>query len=646
MAARLKQTRAGLLASADPAPKYEPYSLYNTFVQRINNSSNSGFVNICSYAPANPTTGQRRIVRNPVGSPGNIRLGLGSATQNMTGAPPATVNTVTLAPGEEWEVINSAFGIYASSDLTTGNVPAGLYAEVEIFFGVPELYGIPTANTKRAVTAKGGKQYSLTSISAAHANGPIALLKDRVTYCRGGTSETRMLQISTDYGTVADPTTATWTNINLFSGISISDTIESVVDTDDGEVLLATRGTGTSRWFKSSGWSVNKATATWTQTHSTVAGTFANQYCGHQFITAGSVVVVSTEGSQILNAQITASISGTTLTVTAGTANTGSGLLVVGRRMYQPLYLGGTYYGTILSQTSGTAGREGVYELDVNSGTVASGTMLALDSFTQMNDRARFVWLSNDYGATFNQIFEVRAFALATGLTEPISTMHVHGVAFDADWSRIYVCFGDNAGNTNPASPLFNNAAKTSKANGFGFAQVAYSDDLGVTWGLLPTPTNWLNNNTDTTTLQFIVPTITPESIAFNIDLGDPSAGMVYRKTGFRKYGESHPLVGLTGAGGINGRSGRFGVPGNYTYSLAGYNTTRNLTGLWRHYWYLSPDGIRWHQLYTEGTLTSGPDGVKYVLGPDANGKITVVHGSDQDGVSGGRFKRAALAYA
>lgn len=72
-------------------------------------------------------------------------------------------------------------------------------------------------------------------------------------------------------------------------------------------------------------------------------------------------------------------------------------------------------------------------------------------------DPARYVYLSLDYGRTWKKIFDLIAYVKTQGVAEPIA-QHVHGVAWDKYWDRIWVTFGDRTNGT------------------------VFSDDLGKTW--------------------------------------------------------------------------------------------------------------------------------------------------------------------
>lgn len=72
----------------------------------------------------------------------------------------------------------------------------------------------------------------------------------------------------------------------------------------------------------------------------------------------------------------------------------------------------------------------------------------------QVGQNARYVYLSTDSGSTWRSIFDLNAVTDGEGV-------HIHGVAFDEFWNRIWVSHGDGSSGTNG---------------------LYYSDDLGATW--------------------------------------------------------------------------------------------------------------------------------------------------------------------
>jgi hypothetical protein len=74
-----------------------------------------------------------------------------------------------------------------------------------------------------------------------------------------------------------------------------------------------------------------------------------------------------------------------------------------------------------------------------------------------VTENARYVYMSLDSGKTWATVFDLNAYLATQGRSTPTGN-HVHGVAWDPYWDRIWVTFGDDT-------------------NG-----ILYSDDLGVTW--------------------------------------------------------------------------------------------------------------------------------------------------------------------
>lgn len=76
---------------------------------------------------------------------------------------------------------------------------------------------------------------------------------------------------------------------------------------------------------------------------------------------------------------------------------------------------------------------------------------------TGLTQYARYVWMSLDYGKTWRQVFDLGAYLTSRGVAST-DGMHMHGVAWDPYWDRLWVTFGDAA------------------------SGLLYSDDLGATW--------------------------------------------------------------------------------------------------------------------------------------------------------------------
>lgn len=78
-------------------------------------------------------------------------------------------------------------------------------------------------------------------------------------------------------------------------------------------------------------------------------------------------------------------------------------------------------------------------------------------------ENARHTYLSTDYGKTWTNVFDLNAYLTDVQGRATTDGQHLHGVAWDPYWDRIWVTFGDNMG-------------------GNGSNGILYSDDLGETW--------------------------------------------------------------------------------------------------------------------------------------------------------------------
>lgn len=157
---------------------------------------------------------------------------------------------------------------------------------------------------------------------------------------------------------------------------------------------------------------------------------------------------------------------------------------------------------------------------------------------------ARRVYLSNNFGLDgFNNatpIFDIYTYGQSQGIAYP-GGVHLHGVAYDQEDGRIYVCYGDDVG-----------AAK--QIAGVGNNQVVYSDDRGVTWNKLTMGPNFASS----ANVQMLNCTPTKDFIIFTPDVSDPKSIMLYPKKGYRNLGLPiwGPGMSNSGVAGQNLRAG------------------------------------------------------------------------------------------
>ena len=94
--------------------------------------------------------------------------------------------------------------------------------------------------------------------------------------------------------------------------------------------------------------------------------------------------------------------------------------------------------------------------------TVAGNTVTASEYGLRGDEGSRRGWLSEDYGATWTQVFDIKT-VVAEGRPPWTTDAHLHGMAWDEYWHRLWVVTGDS---TNTAT--------------------YYSDDKGSTWRFVP----------------------------------------------------------------------------------------------------------------------------------------------------------------
>jgi hypothetical protein len=226
-------------------------------------------------------------------------------------------------------------------------------------------------------------------------------------------------------------------------------------------------------------------------------------------------------------------------------------------------------------------------------------------------NKARRVWVSKDFGATWSQIFDVYTYGQSQGVAYPAG-MHVHGVAYDEDWDAIWVCYGDNTGDSKTVA-------------GSGYTSVVYSYDDGVTWNKLPTPERWSNAGQLAATLQFIQPIVLKQSVIFTPDLTEPLAPFMYPKLGYRRLGPPKMLSKMSSAVGFPVRkSDRDAkLPMFFGGVIFGTQTGTVTVPLI----ITEDDGFTWSR-FTEDVPLQSPAltgwGYNEVFGPSINGKLVM----------------------
>ena len=207
----------------------------------------------------------------------------------------------------------------------------------------------------------------------------------------------------------------------------------------------------------------------------------------------------------------------------------------------------------------------------------------------------RYVYYSNDCGDTFQPIFNLWDFLQSHGV-EQQNELHVHGVAYDKYWDRIWVTWGDNT-------------------NG-----IAYSDDEGVTWHV----GNLYLNSDDPWQGVGIYPM--PECILVGSDLTPNGVWRIDRKQGKNPDGQyefeaaykindsiprTHLCHSITRVPGVDGRPDLvlfgFGAESNPGESI--------VVGTW--------DGWGFNVMYRHGELHAAGQGLRGVV-PASDGTVHI----------------------
>ncbi|CAM3285234.1 MULTISPECIES: hypothetical protein [Sphingomonas] len=259
-------------------------------------TSTGSFTNIARWAESRRG---RLWLRNPAGSPGSIKVGTKAGTQNKALDSYSTTALYTLAPGEEVYEENGGLAWLAWSADTTAPADLTLVIEVECLVAPATA---ATTTVKRAVTTSGRKQFSVANPTTYADAGLIGPSKDGSLIFRRKAGASGTLGWASAAAFAADPVNVVWTycdNAVAPNDASAGSGIVSVFETEDGELLIGLISSGSFGSIrKSSGWSANRQTATFTQVLS-IGGTKPDQeYSLHQWAARGATVWAAESGPQ------------------------------------------------------------------------------------------------------------------------------------------------------------------------------------------------------------------------------------------------------------------------------------------------------------------------------------------------------------
>ena len=136
------------------------------------------------------------------------------------------------------------------------------------------------------------------------------------------------------------------------------------------------------------------------------------------------------------------------------------------------------------------------------------------DEEITVENAARYVWMSVDYGQTWTNIFDVIAYVSEQeGVSTFTGQIHGHSAVWDPYWDRIWFCFGDDRDG------------------------VVYSDDLGATWK------TGFYSPTETGGTQGVGMVVMPDCLLIAADMGpSPRVLRISRSAGKFPAGGAYTL--------------------------------------------------------------------------------------------------------
>lgn len=319
----------------------------------------------------------------------------------------------------------------------------------------------------RPLTTSSLYKYTFTNPSVVASGGyrPIYINRARTTFYAvtlGSASQYSKLYKSTDGG-------SNWSLIKDFEATLANAVVQGLLELPSGEMLIALSPLGTfpTRIYKSTGWSSNPATATWTLKFTTPNQPLSRNYTfNNTCIGTNGVILVGEAGAQTQqNAGLTKVNGGsgyTTATITAVSGGSGEDIRAT-------IYSGQVYRIGVLN--GGTGHTNGTYHFTITGdGSSADWTYTVTGGVIQgvQTSRAISLFLSTDFGETFSEIFNI----FTTPTFKYGNGLHLHAACYDESWDRIWLTFGDNTGDGLLVA-------------GSGNTQICYSDDRGSTWTFL-----------------------------------------------------------------------------------------------------------------------------------------------------------------
>lgn len=218
-------------------------------------------------------------------------------------------------------------------------------------------------------------------------------------------------------------------------------------------------------------------------------------------------------------------------------------------------------------------------------------------------ENARYTYLSVDYGRTWRTVFDLNTYLTEQMGRTTTDNQHLHGVAWDPWWDRIWVTYGDNVG-------------------GNGSNGIAFSDDLGATWH---SAHHYQDGTNPPHQVVGILPM--PRCVLFAGDMG-PDVVRIDRSEGKHTGTYPTPVAFDSSAPGKHlcqgiARVDRVGddAPALLAFSSEGATAPSFVAA--------SLDGYQWAELWRDPDSQPSGFGARNIVGPTLRGQV-IVASNDQ----------------
>ncbi|MDJ0321649.1 hypothetical protein [Pseudarthrobacter sp. PS3-L1] len=222
-------------------------------------------------------------------------------------------------------------------------------------------------------------------------------------------------------------------------------------------------------------------------------------------------------------------------------------------------------------------------------------------------DNARYAYMSLDGGKNLNIIFDLNEYLINTLGRPNTDNQHLHGIAWDPYWDRVWITFGDNSG-------------------GNGSNGIVYSDNLGESWKTAQTYSG------TTPPYQCVGIQPMPKCVLFytdNVPVGSPDVVRLDRAEGKHKVGTYTPVSAFEStASGKHLCQGftRQDRPGDDGVAMAAFSSEGEAAPSFA---VATLDGFTFKEIWRDTVDNPSGFGSRSIVGPTLRGK-TIISSNDQ----------------